>query len=232
MVIRPQLQRVTWQHGCVHTIQYHLQRRHRLRKAVVPSASSIWRMLKHRGFIVPQPHKRPKCSCVPSCPTSAGRQTPPTGRSPTAPTSGSSTSSTTAPGWWSPRGLPSPPRPPTWWQLSRPQLQKLAAGVAVDRQRGHIHAENRGGRCAIKTLLLALGVTYKHGQPYHPRPITEPGCDDSLSPVVSTSLAITHGPRHGARRVHGWFGGAALELVDCTVAGCHIHGSSLVIGGK
>jgi hypothetical protein len=76
------------------------------------------------------------------------------------------------------------------------------------------------------------GVTYKHGQPYHPRPITEPGCDDSLSPVVSTSLAITYGPRHGTRRVHGWFGGAALELVDCTVAGCHIHGSSLVIGGK
>ena len=93
-------------------------------------------------------------------------------------------------------------------------------------------AESRGGRCAIETLLLALGVTYKHGQPYHPRPITEPGCDDSLSAVVSTSLAITHGPRHGARRVHGWFGGAALELVDCTVAGCHIHCSSLVIGGK
>ena len=39
-------------------------------------------------------------------------------------------------------------------------------------------AESRGGRCAIETLLLALGVTYKHGQPYHPRPITEPGCDD------------------------------------------------------
>jgi transposase InsO family protein len=30
-------------------------------------------------------------------------------------------------------------------------------------------AETRGGRCAIETLLLALGVAYKHGRPYHPQ---------------------------------------------------------------
>ena len=47
-----------------HTIRYHLLVRHRRKKSVVPSVSSIWRVLKRRGFIVPQPQKRPKCSFV------------------------------------------------------------------------------------------------------------------------------------------------------------------------
>ena len=55
-----------------------------------------------RGFVTPQPHKRPEelLASLPSrrCPTSAGRPTSPTWRSPTAPTSRSSTSSTTTPG--------------------------------------------------------------------------------------------------------------------------------------
>jgi transposase InsO family protein len=43
-----------------HTIQYHLQRRRRRR--AVPSVATIWRVLTRRGFVVPQPHKRPKSS--------------------------------------------------------------------------------------------------------------------------------------------------------------------------
>ena len=42
------------------TIQTHLQRRHEL----VPSVSTIWRVLKARGFVTPQPHKRPKSSLI------------------------------------------------------------------------------------------------------------------------------------------------------------------------
>jgi len=42
------------------TIRYHLAQRH-LR---APSTSTIWRVLKARGFVVPQPHKRPKSSYV------------------------------------------------------------------------------------------------------------------------------------------------------------------------
>lgn len=42
------------------TIGYHLGKRHRR----VPSTSTIWRVLKARGFVVPQPHKRPKSSYV------------------------------------------------------------------------------------------------------------------------------------------------------------------------
>ena len=40
------------------TIHYHLAQRHR----VVPSVSTIWRVLRARGFVTPQPHKRPKSS--------------------------------------------------------------------------------------------------------------------------------------------------------------------------
>jgi transposase len=40
------------------TIHYHLG----LRRAQVPSVSTIWRVLRRRGFVVPQPHKRPRSS--------------------------------------------------------------------------------------------------------------------------------------------------------------------------
>jgi transposase InsO family protein len=42
------------------TIRVHLLRRHR----EAPSVSTIWRVLKARGFVTPQPHKRPKSSYV------------------------------------------------------------------------------------------------------------------------------------------------------------------------
>ena len=44
------------------TIHYHLLCRHRRHKRVVPSVATIWRVLSRRGFIVPQPHKRPRSS--------------------------------------------------------------------------------------------------------------------------------------------------------------------------
>jgi transposase InsO family protein len=40
------------------TIRYHLSRRHEQ----VPSVSTIWRVLRRRGFVTPQPHKRPRSS--------------------------------------------------------------------------------------------------------------------------------------------------------------------------
>jgi transposase InsO family protein len=41
-----------------HTIAYHLGLDHEH----VPSVSTIWRVLRRRGFVVPQPHKRPRSS--------------------------------------------------------------------------------------------------------------------------------------------------------------------------
>jgi transposase InsO family protein len=44
------------------TIHYHLARRHRRHKRLVPSVATIWRVLARRGFIVAQPQKRPRSS--------------------------------------------------------------------------------------------------------------------------------------------------------------------------
>jgi transposase InsO family protein len=42
------------------TIHYHLSQR----RDDVPSVATIWRVLRRRGFITPQPHKRPKSSWI------------------------------------------------------------------------------------------------------------------------------------------------------------------------
>ena len=45
------------------TIAYHLERRH----GTAPAVSTIWRVLHRRGFVTPQPHKRPRSSYVRFC---------------------------------------------------------------------------------------------------------------------------------------------------------------------
>src|SRR6266496_3047606 len=42
------------------TIQWHLEQRY----GQPPSTSSIWRVLRRRGLVVPEPHKRPRSSFV------------------------------------------------------------------------------------------------------------------------------------------------------------------------
>ena len=42
------------------TIHYHLS----VRRDAVPSVSTIWRVLRRRGFVTPQPHKRPRSSFI------------------------------------------------------------------------------------------------------------------------------------------------------------------------
>jgi transposase InsO family protein len=42
------------------TIHHHLSSRH----AEIPSVSTIWRVLRRRGFVTPQPHKRPRSSWI------------------------------------------------------------------------------------------------------------------------------------------------------------------------
>ncbi|HSL66688.1 MAG TPA: IS481 family transposase [Actinomycetota bacterium] len=44
-----------------HTIAYHLSRRH---PQAVPSVATVWRILSRRGFITPQPQKRPRSSFI------------------------------------------------------------------------------------------------------------------------------------------------------------------------
>ena len=100
------------------TIRAHLARTTAGRQPI-PAVATIWRVLVRRGFVTPQPQKRPKSSYrrFGSCPTSAGRPTPPTGSWPPAAAascarSRSSTSSTTTPGsTWPPTPIPPPPAP-------------------------------------------------------------------------------------------------------------------------
>jgi transposase InsO family protein len=62
IAIRKQLTDAGFDAGAA-TIQTHLARR----RSDVPSVSTIWRVLKGRGFVTPQPHKRPKSSFVRFC---------------------------------------------------------------------------------------------------------------------------------------------------------------------
>jgi transposase InsO family protein len=57
--IRKSLQEEGFDAGAV-TIHTHLVRRH----GTAPAVSSIWRVLQRRGFVTPQPQKRPKSSYV------------------------------------------------------------------------------------------------------------------------------------------------------------------------
>ena len=43
-----------------HTIAFHLERRH----GTAPSVATIWRILHRRGFVTPQPQKRPRSSWI------------------------------------------------------------------------------------------------------------------------------------------------------------------------
>jgi transposase len=43
------------------TIAWHLRRQ----DGSAPSVATIWRVLSRRGFVVPQPHKRPRSCCSP-----------------------------------------------------------------------------------------------------------------------------------------------------------------------
>lgn len=59
VALRKELSELGFDAGA-HTIHYHLSLRH----AQMPSVSTIWRVLRRRGFVTPQPHKRPRSSWV------------------------------------------------------------------------------------------------------------------------------------------------------------------------
>jgi len=57
--LRKELDRAGYEAGAA-TIAFHLTQRH----GASPAVSTIWRILAARGFVTPQPHKRPKSSYV------------------------------------------------------------------------------------------------------------------------------------------------------------------------
>jgi transposase len=112
-----------------HTIAYHLAQRHP--DGHLPSPSTIWRILSRRGFVTPQPQKRPKSSYVrfeASMPNQRWQAdiTHWELADATAATQRSSTSSTTTPGCWSPPTPGPSPKLPTWWPASTRPLRPTA----------------------------------------------------------------------------------------------------------
>jgi transposase InsO family protein len=155
------------------TIQYHLQCRYRRRKASVPSVATIWRVLSRRGFVTPQPHKRPRSSWrrfQAELPNECWQ------------------ADTTH--WALADGtdieiLNVIDDHSRLLVASRAFVTTKAADVvetfhvavaahglpaSMLTDNGAIFtAESRHGRCAMENELAGLGVAYKHSRPYHPQ---------------------------------------------------------------
>ena len=156
-----------------HTIHYHLTRRHRRRRSAVPSVATIWRVLCRRGFVTPQPQKRPRSSWQRFC-----------AELPNECWQADVTHWSLAEG--------------TEVEIlnflddhsrlvvaSRAFVTTKAADVvetfhqaattwgfpaSMLTDNGAIFtAEARHGRCMMENELAALGVAYKHSRPYHPQ---------------------------------------------------------------
>ena len=109
-----------------------------------------------------------------SSPTSAGKPTSPTGGSPMAPTSRSSTSSTTTPD----SALASPGRRASTARRRRRSrtFHDAAAELGLPRQRlltdngCHLHRPHTGADAARwKPSCWRCGIAFKHSRPYHPQ---------------------------------------------------------------
>jgi len=156
-----------------YSIQYHLQRLHRRRQRCVPSVATIWRVLRRRGFITPQPQKRPRCSF-----TRFAAELPnelwQADTTHWALADGSDVEVLNVEDDHSRLLVASQAFAATKatdvvtvFQAAAGEFG-LPAGLLTDN--GAIFtAEARGGRCAMETLLDGLGVAYRHSRPYHPQ---------------------------------------------------------------
>ncbi len=156
-----------------HTIHYHLQRRHRRRRRAVPSVATIWRILSRRGFVTPQPQKRPKSSWRRFC-----------AELPNECWQADTTHWALADGTEveilnviddhsrllvASRAFATT-KAADVVEVFHQGASELGLPASMLTDNGAIFtAEARRGACAIEVELLALGVDYKHSRPYHPQ---------------------------------------------------------------
>ena len=151
------------------TIRSHLVRR----RPDVPSVSTIWRVLRRRGFVTPQPHKRPRSSWI------RFEARLPNERWQSDVThwkladgseakivnfiddhsrlavASRATGTATA---------------PQVLELFRKAGARWGFPAALLTDNGCVYTTwHRGGPNAMQTGLLALGVSYRHSRPYHPQ---------------------------------------------------------------
>lgn len=151
------------------TLHWHLARRH----GAVPSTSSIWRVLRRRGLVTPQPRKRPRSSFV---------------RFEAALPNECWQSDMTHWALSSARGaeivnflddhsrlcLRSVALPVTTavdvGQVFQAARAQYGAPASVLTDNGCIFtAEHRGGKVVLETELERLGIQHKRSRPYHPQ---------------------------------------------------------------
>jgi len=168
VLLRKQLAEAGLDAGAV-TIHWHLGRRH----DDVPSVSSIWRVLKRRGFVVPQPKKRPRSSFIRFA-AELPNETWQSDMTHWALGDGSHVEIVNFIDDHSRLCVASVALALTKATdvaeifIAAAQRHGTPASVLTDN--GCIYtAAHRGGKVIMETLLETLGVTYKHSSPYHPQ---------------------------------------------------------------
>jgi transposase InsO family protein len=152
------------------TIQWHLSRR---RRRQVPSVSTIWRILARRGFVTPQPHKRPRSSSVrfeAELPNECWQAD----ATHWTLVDGTSVEVLNVVDDYSRlclasvafRTIKAADVAATFFRAAA--AYGLPASVLTDN--GAVFtAAPRGGTCLMETELARLGIAYKHPRPYHPQ---------------------------------------------------------------
>lgn len=168
VLLRKQLTEQGFDSGA-QTIHHHLGLRHE----VAPSVSTIWRILKRRGFVVPEPHKRPNSSWIrfeAALPNECWQSDM------THWQLGDGTHveivnfiddySRVAVGSQVFGVTKAKDVVATFYKCA--QIWGFPASVLTDN--GCIYtAWHRNGRCAMDSEMMALGIVYKHSRPYHPQ---------------------------------------------------------------
>jgi transposase InsO family protein len=137
-----------------------------------PSVSTIWRILKRRGFVTPQPHKRPKSSFV-RFEASLPNETWQSDMTHWALGDGTKVEIVNFIDDYSRvcvasrifEATTAPDVVATFYQA----VERWGFPASVLTDNGCIYtAWHRGGSCAMESEMLALGIVYKHSRPYHP----------------------------------------------------------------
>jgi transposase InsO family protein len=151
------------------TIRYHLGLRHEH----VPSVTTIWRVLRRRGFVTPEPHKRPRSSWI---------------RFEAALPNECWQSDVTH--WRLAGGVEveivnfiddhsrlavaarvlARASAPTVLEVFREACVSWGSPAALLTDNGCVYTTwHRGGPNVMQTELLSLGIDYRHSRPYHPQ---------------------------------------------------------------
>lgn len=154
-----------------HTIAYHLGKRH---DGAVASVATIWRILTRRGFVVPQPQKRPRSSFVRFCAEMPNERWQ-ADITHWALADGTPTDILNSLDDHSRLLVGSDARATTKAADVVGSFHKAAAqhgfpaSVLTDNGAVFTAAYRGGGRCAIEIELATLGIVHRHSTPYHPQ---------------------------------------------------------------